>query len=388
LLLLHHLILFAVITISGIGVVSYHVRTVLIIISSITILTMIIVIITTTMVCLYYHQLLHYHGFQVIYQYFRKQVRLAKPPSQTPRRPTSWWEQTREEDCLARLSQLGPMSGVVIDTGRHMRYGKRPVVNRAYRTSETNPPIFIVPGSAVPGNINNYYDRSFGSNPQFEHHPSISREFETFSLNDEGNTGFPSQNSEFVSNKRTTNRSSSSKTNESYTEDTSDNESESENEGSSSQNALASSADEQSSRHGSDRKTSNSSDSSTRARRSKSRTPLSTQVDFHGQGQRATRSNSQSYAQRAATFDPARHGVPPNFQRPVSSIQDPAYYAAVPQFHSVRVPLQQRVLMPIPAAMYHSGGGVVFVSQEPEPDPHTRYNIPPLTVKQLDEDQV
>ena len=61
----------------------------------------------------------------------------------------SWWDKTREEDRIAELSQLGMASKVIVDTGRHMGYGKHPPTRRKHRTADDNPPIFIVPGSAV-----------------------------------------------------------------------------------------------------------------------------------------------------------------------------------------------------------------------------------------------
>ena len=73
---------------------------------------------------------------------FRKRA-----PSQTE--STTWWEKTREEDHIAEMSQLGPSSRVIIDTGRHMGYGKHPPTRRRFPTSDNNLPVSIVPGSAV-----------------------------------------------------------------------------------------------------------------------------------------------------------------------------------------------------------------------------------------------
>lgn len=61
----------------------------------------------------------------------------------------SWWDKTREEDRIAELSQLGLASKAIVDTGRRMGYGKHPPTRRNFRTADDNPPIFIVPGSAV-----------------------------------------------------------------------------------------------------------------------------------------------------------------------------------------------------------------------------------------------
>ena len=64
----------------------------------------------------------------------------------------SWWDKTREQDRIAELSQLGPASKVIVDTGRHMGYGKQPTTSRRFQTADDNPPIFFVPGSAVSQN--------------------------------------------------------------------------------------------------------------------------------------------------------------------------------------------------------------------------------------------
>ncbi|XP_076440062.1 uncharacterized protein LOC143279787 [Babylonia areolata] len=68
------------------------------------------------------------------------------------RKPPTWWERTREEDRIAEMSQFGPASAVNVDRGRYMAYGANPPTRRCFPTSDTNPPIYIVPGSAVPPN--------------------------------------------------------------------------------------------------------------------------------------------------------------------------------------------------------------------------------------------
>ncbi|XP_070195277.1 uncharacterized protein [Littorina saxatilis] len=83
-------------------------------------------------------------GF-VCFHFFNKRKSssgVTKPKGQ------SWWERTREQDRIAELSQLGLASKVIIDSGRHMQYGKHPTYRRHYPTGDNNPPIYFVPGSA------------------------------------------------------------------------------------------------------------------------------------------------------------------------------------------------------------------------------------------------
>ncbi|KAK7482242.1 hypothetical protein BaRGS_00026485 [Batillaria attramentaria] len=66
------------------------------------------------------------------------------------KREQSWWEKIREEDRIAELSQLGPATAVVIDDRRNMGYGKHRPTRDRYKTSDFNPPIYVIPGNAAP----------------------------------------------------------------------------------------------------------------------------------------------------------------------------------------------------------------------------------------------
>lgn len=96
-------------------------------------------------------------GFICLYFYTKRRAKNAEQTTTTSTASTkskkreSWWEKTREQDRIAQLSQLGPASAVIIDDRRNMGYGKHRPTRQRYRytTTEENPPIFVVPGSAV-----------------------------------------------------------------------------------------------------------------------------------------------------------------------------------------------------------------------------------------------